>query len=78
MVKIPGSELALAQQGRRRAYDDRFHRRNQDADGNTETNIRDKMDIKLSDATAAAVFCGVREFVPRRGFGALDEAGFFD
>ncbi|HEX4807969.1 MAG TPA: VWA domain-containing protein, partial [Bryobacteraceae bacterium] len=53
IVKIPGRELALA---KRRGADHTlidFMGEIKDDYGNTITNVRDKVDIKLSDATAA-------------------------
>jgi VWFA-related protein len=54
MVKIPGRELALAKQkfGAEHTVID-FIGEVKDDFGSTEQNIRDKVDIKLSDATAA-------------------------
>jgi VWFA-related protein len=52
-VKIPGSELALARRGgaQRTAID--FIGEVKDEYGYTQQNVRDKLDIKLSDATAS-------------------------
>ncbi len=52
-VKIPGSELALAKRGgaKRTLLD--FIGEVKDEVGTTVTNVRDKVDIKLSDKTAA-------------------------
>ena len=52
-MKIPGSELVLAQEGRRREHVDRFHRRITDAKGKIVQNVRDIADIKLNGETAA-------------------------
>ncbi len=52
-MKIPGSELALARSGGARTHADRFHRRDQGRLRHHHQNVRDKVDIKLSDATAA-------------------------
>jgi hypothetical protein len=53
VVKIPGRELALAKRrGAERTLID-FMGEVKDDYGNTITNVRDKVDIKLSDATAA-------------------------
>ncbi|MGC2659353.1 MAG: VWA domain-containing protein [Bryobacteraceae bacterium] len=53
VVKIPGRELALAKRrGAERTLID-FMGEIKDDYGNTITNVRDKVDIKLSDATAA-------------------------
>lgn len=53
IVKIPGSELVLAKRGgaERTLLD--FIGEVKDASGVTVSNVRDKVDIKLSDATAA-------------------------
>jgi VWFA-related protein len=53
MVKIPGSELALARKGGAEHTLIDFIGEIKDEQGNTEQNMRDHMDIKLSDATAA-------------------------
>jgi VWFA-related protein len=52
-VKIPGSELALAKKrGAEHTLLD-FIGEVKDEFGSTQTNVRDKVDVKLSDATAA-------------------------
>ena len=53
MVKIPGSELARARKGGAERTRIDFIGEVKDDFGNTESNVRDKVDIKLSDATAA-------------------------
>jgi VWFA-related protein len=53
MIKIPGRELALAKKGGAEHTRIDFIGEIKDPYGTTETNVRDKMDIKLSDATAA-------------------------
>lgn len=52
MVKIPGSELALAKKGGADHTVIDFIGEIKDDQGSTMSNIRDHMDIKLSDATA--------------------------
>jgi VWFA-related protein len=53
-VKIPGRELALAKKGgAEHTVIDFIGEVKDDYGGNTVTNVRDKKDIKLSDATAA-------------------------
>ena len=53
VVKIPGSELALARRGGAEHTLIDFIGEIKDDFGTTITNVRDKVDIKLSDATAA-------------------------
>ena len=54
MIKIPGRELALAKKrGAEHTLIDFIGEIKDDYGGTTETNIRDHVDIKLSDATAA-------------------------
>ncbi len=53
MVKIPGSELALAKKGGAEHTLIDFIGEIKDDQGSTIQNLRDKLDIKLSDATAA-------------------------
>ena len=53
MVKIPGSELALARKGGAEHTLIDFIGEIKDDFGTTIQNVRDKVDIKLSDATAA-------------------------
>jgi VWFA-related protein len=53
MVKIPGSELALARKGGAERTLIDFITEVKDDFGTTIQNVRDKADIKLSDATAA-------------------------
>jgi VWFA-related protein len=53
VVKIPGSELALAKRGGAEHTVLDFIGEIKDEFGSTVSNIRDKADIKLSDATAA-------------------------
>ena len=53
MVKIPGSELALAKRGGAEHTVLDFMVEVKDEFGSTESNVRDKVDVKLSDATAA-------------------------
>jgi len=52
-VKIPGSELALAKRGGAEHTLLDFIGEIKDEYGTTRSNVRDRMDIKLSDATAA-------------------------
>jgi hypothetical protein len=52
-VKIPGSELALARRGGANATLIDFIGEVKDDFGNTIQNLRDKLDIRLSDSTAA-------------------------
>ena len=52
-VKIPGSELALARRGGANETLIDFIGEVKDDFGNTIQNLRDKLDIKLSDSTAA-------------------------
>jgi VWFA-related protein len=51
-VKIPGRELALAKKGGAEHTLLDFIGEIKDAYGSTESNVRDKIDVKLSDATA--------------------------
>jgi hypothetical protein len=51
-VKIPGRELALAKRGGGQRTRIDFIGEIKDEYGSTVTNLRDKVDIKLSDATA--------------------------
>lgn len=53
IVKIPGSELALAKKGGAEHTLLDFMIEVKDEYGTTMTNLREKMDVKLSDATAA-------------------------
>src|SRR5207248_900559 len=53
VVKIPGSELALAKRGGAEHTLLDFIGEIKDDFGTTVSNVRDKVDIKLSDATAA-------------------------
>ena len=53
MVKIPGSELALAKKGGAEHTLIDFIGEMKDEQGTTIQNMRDNVDIKLSDATAA-------------------------
>ncbi|HLH43198.1 MAG TPA: VWA domain-containing protein [Bryobacteraceae bacterium] len=53
MVKIPGRELALAKRGGAEHTLLDFIGEVKDSYGTTVSNVRDKIDIKLSDATAA-------------------------
>jgi VWFA-related protein len=53
MIKIPGRELALAKKGGAEHTQLNFIGEIKDPYGTTVTNVHDKMDIKLSDATAA-------------------------
>ena len=53
MVKIPGSELALAKKGGAEHTIIDFIGEIKDDQGTTIQNIRDFRDIKLTDATAA-------------------------
>jgi len=53
VVKIPGSELVLAKRGGHEHTLLDFIGEIKDESGITVTNVRDKVDIKLSDATAA-------------------------
>ena len=53
IVKIPGSELALAKRGGAEHTLLDFIGEIKDEFGSTVSNVRDKVDIKLSDATAA-------------------------
>lgn len=53
IVKIPGWELALAKRGGAAHTLIDFLAEIKDSFGSTVTNVRDKVDIKLSDATAA-------------------------
>jgi VWFA-related protein len=54
VVKIPGRELALAKKGgAEHTMIDFIGEIKDDYGGNTVTNVRDKVDIKLSDSTAA-------------------------
>jgi VWFA-related protein len=53
IVKIPGSELALAKRGGHDHTLLDFIGEIKDESGSTVSNVRDKVDIKLSDATAA-------------------------
>jgi hypothetical protein len=53
VVKIPGSELVLAKRGGHERTRLDFIGEIKDESGVTVTNVRDKVDIKLSDATAA-------------------------
>jgi hypothetical protein len=54
MIKIPGRELALAKKrGAEHTLIDFIGEIKDDYGGTTETNIRDHVDIKLSDSTAA-------------------------
>lgn len=53
VVKIPGRELALAKRGGAERTRIDFIGEIKDNYGSTITNVRDKVDIKLSDATAA-------------------------
>jgi VWFA-related protein len=53
VVKIPGSELVLAKRGGHEHTLLDFIGEIKDESGVTVTNVRDKVDIKLSDATAA-------------------------
>src|SRR5437660_5907169 len=53
VVKIPGRELALAKRGGADRTMIDFIGEIKDAYGTTMTNVRDKVNIKLSDATAA-------------------------
>jgi VWFA-related protein len=55
IVKIPGRELALAKRGgaQHTLIDFIGEIKDNDAGGRTITNVRDKVDIKLSDATAS-------------------------
>ena len=52
-VKIPGSELALARRGGAEHTLIDFIGEIKDEYGTTVANVRDKVDIKLSEATAA-------------------------
>jgi VWFA-related protein len=52
-VKIPGSELALAKKGGAEHTLLDFIGEIKDEFGSTESNVRDKVDVKLSDSTAA-------------------------
>ncbi|MGH9646834.1 MAG: VWA domain-containing protein, partial [Bryobacteraceae bacterium] len=52
-VKIPGSELALAKKGGAEHTLLDFIGEIKDEFGSTQSNVRDKVDVKLSDATAA-------------------------
>lgn len=52
-VKIPGRELALAKRGGAERTMIDFIGEIKDAHGTTMTNVRDKVDIKLTDATAS-------------------------
>src|SRR5262249_44116489 len=53
VVKIPGSELALAKRGGAEHTVLDFIGEIKDKSGTTVSNVRDRIDIKLSDATAA-------------------------
>jgi VWFA-related protein len=53
IVKIPGRELALAKRGGAERTVIDFIGEIKDAYGTTMTNVRDKVNVKLSDATAA-------------------------
>ncbi len=53
MLKIPGSELALARKGGAERTLIDFIGEIKDENGSTITNLRDHLDIKLTDATAA-------------------------
>src|SRR5262249_18572913 len=53
IVKIPGNELALAKRGGAEHTLLDFIGEIKDEFGTTVSNVRDKVDIKLSDATAA-------------------------
>ncbi|MBV9746890.1 MAG: VWA domain-containing protein, partial [Acidobacteriia bacterium] len=55
VVKIPGSELALAKKGGAERTSLDFIGEIKDSYGTTMSNVRDKYDIKLSDATAAEI-----------------------
>jgi hypothetical protein len=52
-VKVPGSELALAKKGGAEHTLLDFMAEVKDEFGSTESNVRDKIDVKLSDITAA-------------------------
>ena len=53
VVKIPGSELALARKGGAERTLIDFIGEVKDEYGTTVSNVRDKVDVKLSDETAA-------------------------
>ena len=55
VVKIPGRELALAKRGGAERTLIDFIGEIKDDYGTTITNVRDKVDIRLSDATAARI-----------------------
>ncbi|MEO8258612.1 MAG: VWA domain-containing protein [Acidobacteriota bacterium] len=68
-VKIPGSELALARRGGAQRTLVDFIGIVKDDYGYTRQNIRDKLDIRLSDATAAQL--AVRPILLQTGFTLL-------
>jgi hypothetical protein len=68
-VKIPGSELALARRGGAQRTLIDFIGEVKDEYGYTRQNIRDKLDIKLSDATAAQL--ATRPILLQTGFTLL-------
>jgi len=69
VVKIPGSELALAKRGGAEHTLLDFIGEVKDEFGTTISNVRDKMDVKLSDTTAAEL--AKRPYVYDTGFTLL-------
>lgn len=68
-VKIPGSELALAKKGGAEHTLLDFMSEVKDEFGSTESNVRDKVDVKLSDLTAAEL--STRPYAYDTGFTLL-------
>lgn len=69
VVKIPGSELALAKRGGAEHTLLDFIGEVKDEFGSTESNVRDKVDVKLSDTTAAEL--SKRPYAYHTGFTLL-------
>ncbi len=69
VVKIPGSELALAKRGGAEHTLLDFIGEVKDEFGSTESNVRDKVDVKLSDTTAAEL--AKRPYAYHTGFTLL-------
>jgi VWFA-related protein len=68
-VKIPGSELALARKGGAEHTLIDFIGEVKDEFGTTESNVRDKIDLKISDSTAAEL--AQRPYTYNTGFTLL-------
>jgi hypothetical protein len=63
VVKIPGRELALAKQfGAEHTRIDSVAEAKDETSGMTVSNVRDNVDVKLSDATAAELARGPIEY----------------